>query len=236
MNPLESFWLGATLLVTLVAVPLAVARVDKALAVRVALVLPLWLALSAALAGLGVFSRGQTPLPLALAVLTPVALGTWAMLRPGPLRNAALTITPQWLVSIHVVRVIGALFLVLAARGLLPWSFAGPAGWGDITVAVTAPFVAWWVARKRPFAGPLLSGWTLLGIGDFVLAVTLGALSSSGPQRLFFAGPPADPVAELPLSLIPTFGVPLIALLHVATLVQLKAARRRISAELSVAA
>ena len=177
----------------------------------------------------------QTPLPLALAVLTPVALGTWAMLRPGPLRNAALAVPQPWLVSIHVVRLIGALFLVLAARELLPWSFALPAGWGDITVAVTAPFVAWWVIRKRPLNVPILWGWTLLGVSDFVLAVTLGALSSSGPQRLFFAGPPADRVAELPLSLIPTFGVPLIALLHVATIVQLRAERHRVSSELSAA-
>ncbi len=55
--------------------------------------------------------------------------------------------------------------------------------------------------------------WTIAGAVDLVLAVTLGALHSTA---LTPAGPgvTTDVVGLLPLSLIPTFGVPLTLALH----------------------
>jgi hypothetical protein len=130
-------------------------------------------------------------------------------------------IPQQRLVAIHAVRIIGAVFVFLYLRGELPGSFALPAGLGDSTVAITAPFVALAVARRSRGSTAALWAWNLLGTADFLSAITLGVLSSSGPLNVFHAGPPANALASLPLSLVPAFGVPLIAIVNAVSIARL---------------
>ena len=67
-------------------------------------------------------------------------------------------------------------------------------------------------------------GWNLFGIGDLVLAVTLGFLSTPGPlQRLALDFPFTEArMVTFPLVIIPSFLVPLFLLLHLFSLRRLK--------------
>ena len=118
-------------------------------------------------------------------------------------------------------RIVGFVFLVLAAYGILPRLFALPAGWGDIVIGATAPLVALKLANpghRRSFIA-----WQLLGMADLVTAVTLGTLAGVIDPH----GVAASAMTVLPLSLIPTFGVPLFMMLHVICIAQ--AARWRVT-------
>jgi hypothetical protein len=204
------------------ALVLGVFRARRSAAGTLTVVLLAWLATVFILAARGAFATSGLPVPIFLGVALPIVLGGLAITRIASVRETALALPQPWLVSLHVVRLVGFLFLWLWAQGSLPGSFALSAGIGDVTVAIAAPFIAWRLARHRPGATGWLWAWNVFGILDFVFAVTLGALSASGPQRVFFAGPPADALGQLPLSLVPTFGVPLMALTHLVSILKLR--------------
>ena len=67
--------------------------------------------------------------------------------------------------------------------------------------------------------------WQVLGIIDLVTAVTLGTLARViSPQ-----GIPTTPMTVLPLSLIPTFAVPLLLILHIVCIAQARRWPARVS-------
>ncbi|HEV8379619.1 MAG TPA: hypothetical protein VGP99_12275, partial [Tepidisphaeraceae bacterium] len=118
----------------------------------------------------------------------------------------------------------GITFLILYSRSQLPGVFALSAGWGDITIGITAPFLAWAMARgiaKRQ----LIILWNALGLFDLVVAITLGVLSSAGPLGILTHGVTTQLMGRFPLSLIPTFLVPLFIIFHLITLAMTKRAR-----------
>ena len=81
-------------------------------------------------------------------------------------------------------------------------------------MGVTASFVA--VKLANPDHRRSFIAWQLLGITDLVLAVSLAALAGVlDPQ-----GIPTTPMTILPLSLIPTFGVPFLLILHLISIAQ----------------
>jgi hypothetical protein len=61
-------------------------------------------------------------------------------------------------------------------------------------------------------------GWCAVGIADLVVAVTMGVLNAPGKFGLLASDVTTAPMLELPLSLIPTFFVPLSILLHLIVL------------------
>src|SRR5512142_971264 len=92
--------------------------------------------------------------PLSLAVgFGPVLLAVALLRGSRSLRALNAATPPEWLIRIQVYRVGGLMFLYpFLAFGLLPASFAVPAGVGDFLTGVAAPFVAAAVARGRPGA------------------------------------------------------------------------------------
>jgi hypothetical protein len=102
-------------------------------------------------------------------------------------------------------------FLVLSTYEILPEILALPAGWGDIAIGATALPVALLLARPEHKTSFIV--WQVLGVTDLVLAITLGAAARFiDPQGV--AEISTAPMAFLPLSLIPTFAVPLLLILH----------------------
>jgi hypothetical protein len=194
----------------------------------VAAVLAAWfvLAFVASWAGLFVATPGGPP-TIALGVFPPIVAGALALAFSPRARALALAIPQPWLVGVQTLRVVGAVFLVLLGRGLLPAQFAVPAGWGDVAVGVAAPFVAGALARRKPWSAPLAVAWNALGLVDLAVAVGVGAFSAQSAARVFTSGPPTDAMAQLPLSLIPAFGVPLFVLLHVVSLLGLRKREER---------
>jgi hypothetical protein len=154
------------------------------------------------------------PLAMGLAVLIPlVVFLVWFATSAG-FRQFALSLNPGVLTFVQSWRIAGLAFLALYTVGLLPGVFALPAGWGDIVIGVTAPLAALKLAnfnRRRSF---IL--WQILGILDLVTAVTVGTTARwISPNEVGTAL-----MTVLPLSLIPTFAVPLFMMLHVICIAQ----------------
>ncbi len=117
----------------------------------------------------------------------------------------------------HGSRFVGIYFLVLHKRGQLPYAFAVPGGWGDILVAVTAVAVAVLADPARPSGCAALLAWNVLGLADILFVVTTaGRLGSADPASM-------SALLRLPLSLLPTFLVPIIIATHILMLVRLLA-------------
>ena len=131
-----------------------------------------------------------------------------------------LTVDIRGLTLIHVTRFVGAYFLVLHARGELPWAFAVPGGWGDIVVAAAALAVAALVPTRGASGWRILALWNVVGLVDIALVVATAA-------RFAIADPASmGALTRLPLALLPTFLVPIIVWSHVVIFIRLAASRQ----------
>ncbi|PZS23353.1 MAG: hypothetical protein DLM61_24200 [Pseudonocardiales bacterium] len=192
-------------------------------------------ALGASLLGLLQTGPSSPPIPFGLALLVPLLLAGLASARSARFRRLLLGIDLRWLIGVQLWRVVGEVFLLLYARNELPASFAIPAGIGDVLVGLAAPFVAVLAASGTSAARRVVIGWCVVGIVDLVVAVTMGVLNAPGTFGRLAGEVTTAPMLELPLSLIPTFFVPLSILLHVIVL-RRSAEISRVPARLAVAA
>jgi hypothetical protein len=181
----------------------------------VTLVLLGWLCFAVGLSGWLPDASAQA---VAATVWTLTALVLFASWKIASIRVWALNVDVRWLVLFHVTRLFaGAYFLVLCQRGELPCGFARPAGWGDIIVAVLALAVV--SATRTRFAKTLLLVWNMLGLIDIIFVVFSALRFGLKDWQ------PMHALRELPLSLLPTFLVPLIIASHVLIFVRLTRAR-----------
>lgn len=177
-----------------------------------------WLALHGAIRG----AADAPPIGLALSLLVPLAAFALDARLRGPLFEGIRRLDVASLAALQTFRIGGVFFIVAWMAGTLPPAFALAAGIGDIAVAVAAPFVAAAVAARRPGHRALAIGWNVLGVADLVNALFLGVTQSASPQLGFLAGHlTTDAVTQYPLSLIPTFFVPLALMLHATSLYRL---------------
>ena len=166
---------------------------------------------------LGAFDSGpRPPLPLGLAAVVPVAAFVAGYLTSSRFRVFVLSLDLRVLTLTQTFRVVGIVFVILYFLGALPGVFALPAGWGDFAVGITAPVVAWY--WKRPFPYRTFVVWNVLGILDLVTAVSLGVLASASPVGVLAGDVTTRLMGQFPLSLVPTFFVPLLLILHLIAL------------------
>jgi hypothetical protein len=175
-----------------------------------------WFVFALSASALHVFVNPSQVFSPAVAVAAGVPLVLFAvwLAASKKFRQFAMSVNPRALTFWQIFRIIGVVFPILEARQLLPALFALPAGYGDIFIGATA-----WFAATR-LAKPANRGWFIfwqaLGITDLATAVTLGVtaglISPSGPSMY--------PMTVLPLSLIPTFFVPLLTMFHVISIAQ----------------
>jgi hypothetical protein len=154
------------------------------------------------------------PIAFGLAVVIPLAAFLIWFATSSGFRQFALSLDPRTLTFVQSWRIAGFTFLALYAAGLLPGILALPAGWGDIFIGATAPLAAIKFAnfsRRRAFVF-----WQILGILDLVTAITLGTTA----RLLSPHDVGASAMTVLPMSLIPTFAVPLFLMLHIICIVQ----------------
>ena len=174
-----------------------------------------WFAVSVGASALHLLqgAPGQPPIPILIAVLTPVVAFSIWYAGSKSFREWVLSLNPRTLTLIHAERIGGLVFLAMYTYNILPGMFALPAGWGDIAIGATAYLAATRLVsnHKRAFIA-----WQLLGILDLVVALSMAAVSS----LLHPHGITTAPMAELPLSLIPSFGVPSFLILHIICIAQ----------------
>jgi hypothetical protein len=173
----------------------------------VALVGAAWLLLAVVLGAAGAVRLLQPPAPaLVLFGLTAAVLAATSRL-PG-VRAWVHGLDARWLVAPHLTRYVGIYFLYLYGQGRLPYAFAVPGGWGDIVAASLAVVL---LLSGRPRGGArraLYLVWSVYGLIDLVLVVlTAGRLGLDDPASM-------AELLELPLSLLPTFLVPILIASH----------------------
>ena len=180
-------------------------------------ILVVWFLLAVAGSLLGVFdSEPRPPLPLGLAAVIPVALFAVCYLTSVRFQALVWSLNLRLLTLAQTWRVGGIVFLILYQHGALPGVFAIPAGWGDIAIGITAPIVAWY--WRRPFPSKTFIVWNVLGSLDLVMAVSLGVLASATPVGVLAGDVTTRLMGQFPLSLIPTFFVPLLLIFHLISL------------------
>lgn len=181
-----------------------------------------WLAVSWTLAGAGYYSGdagGSVPW---IPVVFLVVLVGLLLVSRVPVVSRALGSSSDVgrLIAPHTIRVLGVVFLIAVAEGALPAAFALPAGLGDIAIGIAAPFVAWRLAKG---GGRKTAVWfSVLGLLDLVVALTIGFLTAPGPFQTLESTPTTAALAQLPLALIPTVAVPIAIALHIAALTRLR--------------
>jgi hypothetical protein len=171
-------------------------------------------AISASTAHVFKQSAAAPPIALGLSVLIPlVVFWIWYRTSAG-FRDFVLALDPRVLTIVQSWRIAGFVFVVLYVYGILPGVFANSAGWGDIFIGLTAPWVALKLAQPGHRTGFI--AWNALGMLDLITAVTLGTTSGLiHPQGLA-----ADAMTVLPLSIVPTFLVPLFFIFHIIVIAQ----------------
>jgi hypothetical protein len=176
----------------------------------------IWLVTAILLGATGRIARLEPPAPqFVLAALTAGLIIAGVAL--SGFRSWLTSIRIRKLVALHVTRFVGIYFLVLYGRGELPFAFAVPGGWGDIVVAASALVIVLLVTDFDR-ARPLILVWNVLGFADIMFVVATAA-------RLGLAEPSSmAALLRLPLSLLPTFLVPLIIASHI--LIVVRMARR----------
>ncbi len=173
--------------------------------------------------GLASWFQNASALAVAATVWTLTALVLLACWKVRTIRVCVLNIDLRWLVLLHLTRLFaGAYFLVLCQRRQLPCGFATPAGWGDVVIGVLAVAV---VSAMHPtqFAKLFLLSWNTLGLIDIVFVVASALRFGLKDWQSMHA------LRELPLSLLPTFLVPLIIASHV--LIFVRQIRARIGSQ-----
>lgn len=224
MQPIEYVpsLVTAAVVLACVALPLAVGAVLRGGA-RIAVTAGLfaWLAVTTLVASSGLYTTDPW---LGVGVVVPLALGLLALRLPSITHQLTEPHAAAALVAIQILRLIGGAFLALLAIDQLPPGFALPAGIGDVLVGVLAPFVAY-ALRRRPDRRGLGIGFSVLGILDLVVAIPTGLVHAPGRLQLIVTDPTTGILGELPMSLVPTFVVPVALVLHIATLRALRARR-----------
>lgn len=115
----------------------------------------------------------------------------------------------------HAWRTVGFAFLAGWASGVLPAGFAAPAGFGDFSIGIAAPFVAVALWLKWGHAIKATVWMHILGFIDLAAAIYIGSTGFLVPEEKMSL---IDPMSTFPLVVIPTVFVPLLVLSHVMVL------------------
>lgn len=132
------------------------------------------------------------------------------------LQNSAI----ENFVQLHIFRLIGVFFILLALHNALPKPFAFIAGLGDMITAITSIFVANAIKNKKSYALKLTYYWNIFGTVDILFtAIAANVLTKisidSGAMGV-------DTLAIFPFCIIPAFAPPIILFLHFSIFKKLK--------------
>jgi hypothetical protein len=170
--------------------------------------LAFWFLLALLIGASGIYERA-TAVQVAATVWGLVAIVCLAIWAAPFVRSFAVHASFQALIALQVTRFVGIALVALYLRGRLPYSFGMIGGAGDIAVAAGAVAILWFWKRTGSAPGAAwIVAWNVFGLVDI-----LGVVASAFREGLRDATRMA-PLRECPLSLLPTFLVPLIIVSH----------------------
>lgn len=166
-----------------------------------------------------VFSQSLLAQRISLAALQGILLALTAALvlayrKMAGFRAWVDALDVRSLVLLHVTRFVGFYLLLLFQRGVLPYAIAVPGAIADILVAASAVALAFLPLAENT-RQRALSIWNVVGFVEILLVlVTALRLGAAAPGQL-------RALTQLPLSLLPTFLVPLLLATHLAIFARL---------------
>jgi len=197
----------------------------RALALIAPLLTLVWFSIALALGYQGFFQAkfgGPMPPHIIYGIMVPLLLFSPFVFWSDAFGRILDQFAQAVLVGYQSYRMLGVLFFVAYAAGLLPAVFAYPAGIGDILTGLFAIVTAFVYMRRKLAAASLVKAWNYFGIADLMLAVTLGFLSSPGIFLMLSTDAPNEMITAYPLVLVPVFAVPMSILLHFCSLRKLR--------------
>ena len=222
----------STATVVTLTVVLSALRVEPRTRAGIAVLLGAWIGAAVALGANGslAFNGASVPLVGVLFVAPLAAAALLAVLVPAA-RAALLALPLPLLIGLNLWRVLGGLFLLLAADGRLGGPFPHSAGWGDVITGVLALPIAWLAIRAPSSARNIALAWNAFGALDLVVAVSLGVVSANdSPLQLIHSGTGSAAMQMLPWSVVPTVLVPAFLVLHAVIYAQLRRAGQSVGA------
>lgn len=176
-----------------------------------------WFLLVLGLSVYGAFDQPSAPAPFGaiVAIALPVTvffLGrkSWTS---GPFKSF-YALDKSTVVAFQAYRMVGAFFLVECYMQRLAPGFGVPAGIGDMLIGFSAPIVASSLRMEKSYARKLALIWNGVGLLDLATAIGLGALLPRSSANLPSAALSVQWLFQYPLSIIPTFFVPISLILH----------------------
>lgn len=198
---------------------LAIGRLAWTFAAMAA-VLSLWFVMMGPLAQAGILLPPPTLTdpPFALMPLIGGALLLWGLGRFTASGQIILgSLEQRHLIGFQVFRLMGALFLLGWAMGDIPWQFALPAGLGDICAGIAAMQALSALNRGAPDARGKVIMANVIGLADFLVAVSIGLITSEGFLHLLSREAP-NIINLYPLALFPAYFVPVFIAFHLFSL------------------
>ena len=161
----------------------------------------------------GFFSRVSLPPTVLLLTTFPYAFFLFVIVAKSDFyKNIFEKIALQDLVKIHIFRLLGVFFILLALHDALPKAFAWIAGMGDIITAVTSIFVAQAIVNQNVNAQKWTKIWNIFGAIDIMFtAVAANVLTKISIDTGAMG---VDTLARFPFCIIPAFAPPTILFLH----------------------
>lgn len=124
------------------------------------------------------------------------------------------------LVKLHVFRLLGVFFILLALHDALPKPFAYIAGVGDVLTAISSIFVAKAIQQRKRYASKLTLYWNIFGTIDILFtAIAANVLTKISIDTGAMG---VDTLARFPFCIIPAFAPPTILFIHWAIFKKLK--------------
>lgn len=168
--------------------------------------LTVWFFAAFVLSAMG-YVRGT--LPLVIVASLTVVCGI-ALLSSESAQKVAAHGSLRGIVAFHLIRILaGIAFLSEAAAGTLPRSLAIGAGIGDIVVGLLAiPLLVFAFPIDTELKRRAVLAWNAVALADILLVLIVGAATTgAGSDAL-------SRMTMLPMSLLPTFVVPLVLVTH----------------------
>ncbi|MEZ4415775.1 MAG: carboxypeptidase-like regulatory domain-containing protein [Gemmatimonadota bacterium] len=186
-----------------------------------------WFALTLWMASAGVFvwGRGVGPLgPVQVAIFLPLLIWSAAYALSPALRAWVQRLDVTFLSAVQVLRILGAAHLVSWGAGIMAGTFALSVGIGNLLVALLALVTTYRVAHRLRGWRTWLTALTVMGMTEFSMTIALAVLGRFATPTPF--DPPMRAGGYLdfrvpPLSIFPTYLIPLFLTVHLITLARL---------------
>ncbi|WP_299430887.1 hypothetical protein [uncultured Maribacter sp.] len=160
----------------------------------------------------GFFDTVMLPPKIVVTTTLPLAVFVTIIFSTKICKKANAILKLEYLVKIHIFRLIGVTFIILYLYDLLPPVFALCAGIGDLLTAISSVFVAKAIRNNKSYARKLTLIWNTFGLVDIIITSAMAIIFTKISMDNTVQG--VEFLVEFPFCFIPAFAPPTIIFLH----------------------